>query len=167
MYHAIVVCMITEQRVVAALRLCLVVLFAILVLFQVMSLPGQFAHMAKENPEDAHLRWPLTAIAVFFVLCIQVVVVSTWKLLTLVQRDRIFSVESFAWVNAIIAAIGAAWGVFAGLFLWVGFQADDPGVPLVMFLMLVAVAVLGLLMVVMRALLRQATSLRTDLEAVI
>jgi hypothetical protein len=39
--------------------------------------------------------------------------------------------------------------------LYVGFNADDPGLPLL------------LLMVVMRALLRQATTLRTDMEAVI
>jgi CHASE1-domain containing sensor protein len=71
------------------------------------------------------------------------------------------------WVDAILAAIGAAWVVLAGLFLFVGFQADDPGLPLVLFLMVVGVAVLGLLMLVMRALLRQATALRTDMEAVI
>ena len=64
-------------------------------------------------------------------------------------------------------AIAAAWLVFGGLFLWVGFHADDPGVPMVMLLLLAAGAVLGLLMVVMRALLRQATTLRTDLEGVI
>ena len=156
-----------ERRAVAALRLFLVVLFGILVLFQVMSLPGQFAHMAKESPEDAYLRWPLTAITVFWVLCIQVVVVATWKLLTLVQHDRIFSDAAMGWVNAIVGAIGAAWVVLVGLFLYVGFKADDPGLPLLMFLMVVGVAVVGLLMVVMRALLRQATTLRSDMEAVI
>ena len=36
-----------------------------------------------------------------------------------------------------------------------------------LFLMLTCVTVLGFLMVVMRALLRQATTLRTDMEAVI
>ena len=46
-------------------------------------------------------------------------------------------------------------------------NADDPGVPILLMLMLVGGAVLGLLMVVMRALLRQATALRTDMEAVI
>jgi hypothetical protein len=38
---------------------------------------------------------------------------------------------------------------------------------MLMFLMLVGGAVLGLLLVVMRALLRQATTLRTDMDAVI
>ncbi|MEX5303353.1 DUF2975 domain-containing protein [Kocuria sabuli] len=156
-----------EHRAVAPLRVFLVLLFGILVLFQVMSLPGQFAHMAQESPEMAYLRWPLTAVTVFWVLCAQVVIVATWKLLTLVKNDRIFSTASLVWVDAIVWAIGAAWAVLLGVFLYVGFNADDPGLPLLLFLMLTGVTVLGLLMVVMRALLRQATTLRSDMEAVI
>jgi hypothetical protein len=159
--------MIAERWAVVLLRVFLVLLFGVLVLFQVMSLPGQFAHMAQESPEMAHLRWPLTAITVFWVLCVQVVVVSTWKLLTLVKNDRIFSEASLRWVDAIVWAIAAAWVVFVGVFLWVGFNADDPGVPLMLFLMLIGLSVVGLLMVVMRALLRQATTLRDDMESVI
>ncbi|SCG16784.1 Protein of unknown function [Micromonospora echinofusca] len=143
------------------------VLFGILVMLQTFSLPGQFAHMARESPDLAYLRWPMTAVAVFWVLCVQVVVVCTWKLLTLVKHDRIFSDAALAWVDAIVWAIVAAWVVLLGVFLYVGFNATDPGLPLLLFLLLVGVAVLGLLMVVMRALLRQATTLRTDMEAVI
>ncbi|WP_328822471.1 DUF2975 domain-containing protein [Micromonospora rubida] len=149
------------------LRVFLVLLFGILVMFQTLSLPGQFAHMAKESPDQAYLRWPMTAVTVFWVLCIQVVIVSTWKLLTLVKRDRIFSDAALAWVDAIVWAIVAAWVVLLGVFLYIGVNASDPGLPVLLFLMLVGVAVLGLLMVVMRALLRQATTLRTDMEAVI
>jgi len=159
--------MIIEHRAVALLRVFLVVLFGVLVLFQVMSLPGQFAYMAQQDPEHAYLRWPATAVTVFWVLCIQVVIVCTWKLLTLVKNDRIFSEASLVWVNAIVWAIIAAWVVLVSVFLYVGFNADDPGLPLLMFLMVVDVSVLGLLMVVMRTLLRQATTLRTDMEAVI
>lgn len=159
--------MITEYRAVAALRVFLVVLFGILVVFQTLSLPGQFAYMAEQSPEDAYLRWPLTAITVFWVLCVQVVIVSTWRLLTLVVRDRIFSADSLVWVDAIVWAIAAGWVVLAALFLYVGVNADDPGLPLLLFLMVVGTAVVGLLMVVMRALLRRATTLRSDLEAVI
>jgi hypothetical protein len=156
-----------EQRAVVPLKICLVVLFGILVVLQTLSLPGQFRYLAEEHPEDAHLRWPLTALAVFFVLCVQVVVVATWKLLSLVSADRIFTRDSLVWVDAIVGAVGAAWAVFFGLFLYVGFHADDPGTPMLMFLILVGGAVLGLLLVVMRALLRQATTLRTDMDAVI
>lgn len=159
--------MITERRAVAALRVFLVLLFAVLVLFQTVSLPGQFAHLAQRSPDLAYLRWPMTAVSVFWVLCIQVVIVSTWKLLTLVKNDRIFSPAAFAWVDAIVWAIVAAWVVLLGVSLHVVITLPGPGLPLLLFLMLVAVAVLGLLMVVMRALLRQATTLRTDMEAVI
>ncbi|MET7668823.1 DUF2975 domain-containing protein [Micromonospora luteifusca] len=143
------------------------VLFGVLVVFQTLSLPGQFAYMAQQSPEDAYLRWPATAVTVFWVLCVQVVIVSTWQLLSLVKNDRIFTEASLKWVDAIVWAIGAAWVVLVGVFLYVGFNADDPGLPLLLFLLTVGVTVLGLLMVVMRALLRQATTLRSDMEAVI
>ena len=159
--------MLTEHRAVGPLRVFLVLLFGILVMFQTFSLPGQFRYMAEESPDLAYLRWPLTAVSVFWVLCVQVVIVSTWKLLTLVKKDRIFTQASLGWVDAIVWAVAAAWVVLLGVFLYVGFRADDPGLPLLLFLMLIGVAVLGLLMVVMRALLRQATTLRTDMEAVI
>ncbi|MFI9456177.1 DUF2975 domain-containing protein [Amycolatopsis sp. NPDC052450] len=159
--------MITGQRAVGPLRVFLLLLFGILVLFQTMSLPGQFAHMARQDPEMAYLRWPATAVSVFWVLCVQVVVVATWQLLTLVKKDRIFTEASLRWVDAIVWAILAGWVVLAGVFLYVGFNAEDPGLPLLLFLALIGVAVLGLLMVVMRTLLRQATTLRSDLEQVI
>ncbi|AXO34725.1 cytochrome c-type biogenesis protein DsbD protein-disulfide reductase [Micromonospora sp. B006] len=149
------------------LRAFLVLLFAILVLFQTMSLPGQFAHMAREDPDMAYLRWPATAVTIFWVLCVQVVIVCTWQLLTLVKRDRIFTEASLGWVDGIVWAVAAAWVVLVGVFLYVGFNADDPGLPLLLFLLVTGVSVLGLLMVVLRALLRQATTLRTDMEAVI
>jgi hypothetical protein len=144
-----------------------VLLFVVLIPFETLSLPGQFAHMAEESPELAYLRWPLTAVTVFWVLCVQVVIVATWKLLTMVKKDRIFSDASLVWVDAIVWAIVAAWVVLLGVFLYFGFIADDPGLPVLLFLMLTGIAVVGLLMVVMRALLRQATTLRTDMEAVI
>ncbi|MBB5857379.1 DUF2975 domain-containing protein [Amycolatopsis umgeniensis] len=159
--------MLTAQRAIVPLKAFLVLLFGILVLFQTMSLPGQFAHMARQDPDMAYLRWPATAVSVFWVLCVQVVVVATWQLLTLVKRDRIFTEASLRWVDAIVLAILAGWVVLAGVFLYVGFNANDPGLPLLLFLALVGVAVLGLLMIVMRTLLRQATTLRSDLEQVI
>lgn len=159
--------MLSEKWAVPVLRVFLVLLFGILVVFQTLSLPGQFRYMAEESPQDAHLRWPFTAVAVFLVLCVQVVIVATWKLLTRVKEDRIFSEASLRWVDAIVWAVAAAWVVLVGVFLFVGLTADDPGAPMLLSLVLTGLTVLGLLMVVMRALLRQATALRTDMEAVI
>lgn len=152
---------------VPALRIVLVVAFLLLIVFQTMSLPGQFAHMALENPDKAFLQWPLTIFAVLEVACVQVVIVSTWKLLTLVRHDRIFTAAAMVWVNAIVWAIAAAWLMLAAVSAAVVLNADDPGLPMLLILMLVAGAAVGLVVVVLRALLRQATELRSDMEAVI
>jgi hypothetical protein len=71
------------------------------------------------------------------------------------------------WVDGIVLAVAAGWVTLLGVFLYVGFRADDPGLPLVLFLMLTGVAAFGFLIVVMRALLRRATTLHSDMEAVI
>jgi Protein of unknown function (DUF2975) len=159
--------MLTLRRVVLPLRVFLVLLFGILVVFQTMSLPGQFAYMARESPDHAYLRWPLTAVTVFWLVCVQVVIVCCWRLLTLVTRDRIFSEASMAWLDAIVWAVAAGWVTLLGVAFFVAVNADDPGLPLVLLLMSIAVTVLGLLLVVVRALQRQATTLRADMEAVI
>lgn len=156
-----------NRPAVIALRIVLVAAFLLLVLFQVMSLLGQFAHMAAENPERAWLQWPLTIFAILEVACVQVVIVSTWKLLTMVKRDQIFSRRAFVWVDAIMWAIAAAWAMLAVFSAIVVLNADDPGLPILLILTLVAGAAVGLVVVVLRALLRQAADLRSDLEAVI
>lgn len=156
-----------ERRAVLPLRILLVVLFAVLLLLEMMSLPGQFAHMAETNPESAYLRWPLTAVSIYWVVCIQVVVVATWKLLSLVESDRIFTDASLTWVDVILGAIAAAWAMLVVVLALVGFTADDPGLPLLLFVVVVIITVAALLMVVLRALLRQATGLRSEMDTVV
>ena len=155
------------QGVVVPLRFLLAFTFAALVLGQVFTIPGTFAHMAEQSPEDASLRWPLTILAVLVLGCIQVVIVCTWKLLTMVRDDRIFSEGSLVWVDAIVWAIGAGWLLLLAASTYVASTSEDPELPALLTVVLSAGAVLGLLMIVMRALLQQAITLRTDMEAVI
>jgi hypothetical protein len=158
---------ITTRRVVGPLRFLLAVAFAALVPAQVFFLPALSGAMAEDSPELAHLRWPTLVVAVLGLGCVQVVIVCTWKLLTLVEDDRIFSAASMVWVDAIVGAIAAAWLLLLGTFVWSLVGVGLPGPPIVLLLLLVAGAVVGLLVVVMRALLQQATRLRADMEAVI
>ncbi len=152
------------RRGIAPLRVVLVLTFAVLVVFQVLAFPGQFAHMARENPHDASLRWPLTAYTAVLLLCAEVVVACTWKLAGLVRQDRIFTAAAMRWVDVIIGAVTVVWILLAGGFAYVGSHADDPGLPMVLLLLLLVASAIGLLMPVMRNLLGQATRLRTDLE---
>lgn len=159
--------MISERWAVTALRVFLVALFGILVVLETFSIPGQYAHMAQQNPDEAHLRWPSTIVSIFWIVCVQVVIVATWKLLTLVRKDLIFTEGAIKWVNVMVWAIAAAWAVLVGVFIWIGVNADDPGVIVLFFLFTSAVSVVGLVLVVMRALLKRATELRADMESVI
>lgn len=102
-----------------------------------------------------------------WVLCTQVVVVCTWRPLTFVTEGRILSDASVAWVNGIVAALAAAWVVLVGVAAYFGLRVDDPSTPLILLLLSTVLSIAALLMLVMRSLLRQATTLRADMEAVI
>ena len=163
----------SDVVVVMALRVLLVALFLGLVVGQALSVPGQFSSLGEEAPALASLRWPLTVIGVLVLLCLQVVVVSTWRLLSMVRTDRIFSTDAFAWVDAIVWSVTGAWLLYlagsGSLVLTVVRTPElrDPGVPMALLGLGLVGGVVVLLMVVLRALLRQAAALRTDMDAVI
>ncbi|MGZ5400119.1 MAG: DUF2975 domain-containing protein [Nocardioides sp.] len=158
--------MLTTDRVVQGLRVLLVLAFLAILVLQLMSVPGTIDYNADRS-SDPFWRYPLLAALEVELLCVQVVIVATWKLLGMVREDLIFSDAAFRWVDLIIGAMAVAWATFAGLGAFIFLTSDDPGLPLMVSIMLLAGAVIGLLMYVMRALLRQATTLRTDMDAVI
>ena len=158
--------MLTTQKVVYVLRGLLVLAFGAILLLQLMSVPGTLAYNAGQS-DDPFWHYPLLVVIELELVCVQVVVVATWKLLGMVQQGRILSDAAFRWVDLILAAMVLAWLVWAGLGAFIFLTSDDPGLPLMMAIMLLAGAVIGLLMLVMRALLTQATMLRTDMDAVI
>jgi hypothetical protein len=136
-----------KHTAVALLRILLVLLFAASLVGQTLSWPGQCANMAQEELNLAHLRWPLTAVAVLSLLCVEVVIVCTWKLLTMVLL------------------LGGS--VTLAVTIYLGPELRDPGLPMALGGMVLVGGVVVLLMAVMRALLRQAADLRTDMDAVI
>jgi hypothetical protein len=160
------------RRVVLPLRILLAIVFAALLAAQIWAVPGLLPDLAEPTLERAFMRWTMGTVAVLGLLCVQAVIVCTWKLLTLVTDDRIFSAGAMPWVNGIVRAIVAGWAMLLATFVCAYYfiideVSDDPVLPALLLLLLLVGAVLGLLMVIMRALLRQATTLRADMEAVI
>jgi hypothetical protein len=161
------------QTVIVPLRVLLVLVFAGLVVAQLLSLPGEFSQLAREHPEAGALPWLLLTVAILEAVCFQIVIVCIWRLLTLVRSDRIFSRDSFVWVDAIVWAMAAAWVLLAGLAAYlvavIFFTPEirDPGTPILLTGLVLIGAVLVLTVVVMRALLRQAAALQSDLAEVI
>jgi putative transcriptional regulator len=68
-------------------------------------------------------------VAILGLVCVQVVIVCTWQLLTLVRDDRIFSAVSLVWVDTIVGAIGAADAVLLGALVWSALTWEHPGLP--------------------------------------
>jgi hypothetical protein len=160
------------QRVVGPLRVLLAVVFTALVGAQIWAVPAMLPDLPEPSLEQSFMRWTMLTVSVLGLVCVQVVIVCTWKLLTLVRDDRIFSASALPWVNAIVGAIAVGWTMLLGAFVCTYYfivdeVSDDPVLPALLLVLLLIGAVVGLLMVVMRALLRQATTLRTDMEAVI
>jgi len=91
----------------------------------------------------------------------------------LVSADRIFSEKSFVWVDVIVWTMVAAWLLLAGISAYlVGIiyftpELRDPGTPILLTGMVLIGGVVVLTIVVLRALLRQAAVLQSDLEEVI
>jgi Protein of unknown function (DUF2975) len=160
------------HRVVLPLRILLGIVFLALVAAQIWAVPAVLPDLTDPTLERQFMRWTMLAVAVLGLACVEVVVVCTWKLLTMVTNDRIFSAGALPWVNAIVRAIAVGWLMLLGTFVCAYYfiideVSDDPVLPALLLLLLLIGAVLGLLMVVMRALLRQAMTLRADMEAVI
>jgi hypothetical protein len=85
----------------------------------------------------------------------------------MVTDDRIFSDASSTWVDAIVRAVVAASAVLFCGFGYVVLTGGGAGLSALLLASSLAAGALALLVVVMRGLLRQATTLRTDLEEVI
>lgn len=159
-------------RVVLPLRVLLAIAFVAVLVAQLWAAPGLLPDLAEPTLERSVMRWTMLVVSVLGLAAIQVVIFCTWKLLTMVTLDRIFSDGALPWVNTIVWAIAAGWAMLLANFVCAYYfiideVSDDPVLPAVLLLVLLVGAVLGMLMVVMRALLQQATTLRTDMEAVI
>lgn len=161
------------DRVVVPLRVLLVLVFLGLLVAEFLSLPGQFFGGDGPNPVLGPLPWVLLTGSIAVAVGMQVVIVCVWRLLTLVASDRIFSRESFRWVDAIVWALAAAWAVWLAAsafvigYLYVTPELRDPGVPILLTGTVLIGGVVVLVVIVLRALLRQAVALRSEMEEVI
>lgn len=113
----------------------------------------------------------IAILGIAFVVCVEVAVVCLWRLLTFVRTDVIFSARTFRFVDAIAASC-----VVAGVLVFAvtavlapSPDSDGPAPGMIVLLGVFGAGVwgIGLLVVVMRGLLRRAIDWRDELEVVI
>ncbi len=133
------------------------------------SLPGELS----DGTPDASVRVPVQIVLSLVLLSVLAVIVCVWRLLSLISRDRLFSEASKRWVDVTVWSLFAGWALLAGFALVVTGvilltpEIRDPGVPMLLFGVVVLASLPMLLMVVMRGLLHQATGYRAELDEVI
>lgn len=112
----------------------------------------------------ADRRTPVLLIAILGVMTVQVVLVCVWRLVTMVQRETVFSPAAFRYVHLVIGAfVAAALLVLAlGVALATG-QVVSTGVLALLGGVCLAVFGVALIVLVLRMLLAQAVA--RDVEA--
>lgn len=150
------------------LRVLLIGSLLVILFLQLIGLPWLSGVMAEDLPGEAYMRWPILALSILGLGCVQVGIFCTLRLLGFTRRGDVFSPRALRWVDGIVGAFLAASLVCLATIIYQFFTVNGP--PLWILLLLLGVVAgigMALLMVVMRTLLVQATTLRTEMDAVI
>ncbi|CAM3239454.1 DUF2975 domain-containing protein [Stackebrandtia soli] len=142
---------------------------------QVVVVPGAIAEESALDPFVGYFRGEFTAVGILGIACVQVVLVSTFVLLTMTQDGRIFSRRAFMWVNSIIGAIFGASALCVVVFvaaMTVPPASDGDGMSSLGYMLSGfggAGVCLGLAMIVfvLRGLLSRSINLREELAQVV
>lgn len=159
------------NAMILALRIVIVIALIGSVVVQVMIVPAIWLDLVGA-PLPARITF--VSIIVLGVVTMQVFAVCVWMLLTKVRRGSVFSESSFVYVDVIVGAISTAAVLAFAMGVLLSFGEAAPGL---VGLICGAGLVLGgmaLLVVVMKALLRQAIdrerearALRAELDEVV
>jgi hypothetical protein len=117
--------------------------------------------LADQYPEFAHLRGPLVAAAIAF---LEVVLAITALLIGAIRHGRIFDRWALTLVDALVGALTVATVVVAVVLPMV---PGPPALGLAVFGATITGVAVVLVVLVLRALLRQAVSMRLELDEVV
>lgn len=127
----------------------------------------------RENPSAGPAVALVSIAGIALGVCGELALLAIAKLVLMVRRDRIFDARAFRWVNVIIGAAAAASAIVLAVLVVAEATDGDgpgelpPGIGALMVGVVLALAALALLMVVMKALLRQAVALDAELREVV
>ncbi|TFB58570.1 DUF2975 domain-containing protein [Cryobacterium sp. TMT1-62] len=157
-----------HKATIVSLKALIVAMIVLLLACQLFMVPGVARQSAETYADLGYLQTPGIIVAVLFLLCVQVVLVCVWRLLSMVRTSVIFSDNAFLWVDVILCAM-----VLATLLIGVSMatlasaNVASPSVMLLCALGVVVGAGLALLILVLRGLLRNARQLQQDLSEVV
>ncbi|SDG15556.1 DUF2975 domain-containing protein [Microbacterium sp. 77mftsu3.1] len=113
--------------------------------------------------------WRVTVIVILalWLVCLQVVALCIWRLVSMAAADAVFSVGAFRFVDVVIAAIAVAAVLTGALATMLVPGSAAPGVVGIVYGAALATGGVALVVVVMRSLLRKAIEMRSELDEVV
>ena len=158
------------RGIIVTLKALIVLLFSLLVVFQVVIVLGLGEGLRAEFGNDVGIMFVLWGCVFAFVLCVQVGLVFVWRLATFATEGSIFNKRAFSAVNGVLICVllGMACTVVATIVVVAtqGIGVPAPIAVIGVFITLACLA-LALVVVIMRALLHQATEFQSELEEVV
>lgn len=156
------------RRTITALRVLLGVIMALLLIGQLLIVPVLAWEYAQMAPEFAAHAVPLAVLVGAGFLGAEVVVWCVWRLTALVRDDTVFSPAAFRYVDLMIRSFTGITAAALVILVYVFVLGAGPvTVPLAVLAVAVTAGAAALLVVVLRALLRKASTLEADLAEVI
>ncbi|MGF4044360.1 DUF2975 domain-containing protein [Paenarthrobacter nitroguajacolicus] len=156
-----------------ALRIVIAMVLAGSLFVQVRMVPLLSTDLVEAGAPDGP-RVALLAIVVLGILCVQVVSVCVWRLLTMVRRGTVFSHGAFRFVDIIFGAIAVAAVLVFGIAVILAPGETAPGIVMLICGAALMIGGVALVVLVMRTLLAQAVArdveaaqLRSELDEVI
>lgn len=111
--------------------------------------------MAENEPENAHLRWPLTLLVFSMIAAIEVGLVCIWKLINnLSVKGEVLIRKKL--LTVVIFSLSYIWIIAAFVWLFVTWNADDPGLPVVLTVIQCALTILILIFVFFKKIANQS-----------
>ncbi|MFD4420780.1 DUF2975 domain-containing protein [Agromyces sp. NPDC058484] len=157
-----------QRPTILVLKALIAAMILLILACQLFLVPPTAQGMARNYPEFADLVVPGIVIAELFLLCIQVVNVCVWRLLSMVGEQNIFGTDAFRWVDVILGSIVAATLLIVVAFaILASAGVGNPSILLLGSLGVVVGSGLSMLVIVMRGLLRNAAQLQQDLSEVV
>jgi hypothetical protein len=158
---------------VLALRVVIAVVLAGSLFVQVWMVPLISVDLEEAGAPDAP-RIAFLVIVVLGILCVQVVAVCVWKLLTMARRGTVFSNGAFKFVDIIFWAVSVAAVLVFSIAVLLAPGEVAPGIVMLICGAALMVGGVALVILVLRTLLAQAVAkdveaagLRAELEEVI
>lgn len=157
-----------RNSTILVLKGLIALLLVMLLACQIFIVPLVAAQSAWRFHEIAYLQVPGVIIGILFLVCVQVVLVCVWRLLSLVRADAIFTERAFGDVDLSLGSVAFATLLVAvALVTLTASGVMNGSITLLCVLGIVVGAGLSLLIIVMRGLLRKAAQLEHDLSEVV